>query len=289
MNIIEHTAERLIDYKEVKDCSTLTINKNNFVDISVIIPVNGRTEFFHTVTKHFNEAIKYAKKIGIDVSLTYVEHSDNQQYAATKNTNLIYIPKFGGMFNKCLCFNMGVLYSNKANYYLFHDCDIIVPKEFFERLMMNLKGREVIQTFKDKRLLYASEELTSELLKGKRNITYCKKNAHGISVGNAGAKGGSIMVSRVLFFKVGGFDDNAFSEYSVEDHFFWNKLELIADCNVAMANNPEVELVHLWHEPAYNQQTKDSDFDFCHRYERMNTEQQRQYVRIKKHHLIKFM
>jgi hypothetical protein len=289
MNIIEHTAERLIDYKEVKDCSTLTINDKRIVDISVIIPVNGRTEFFETVVKHFEVAIKYAKKIGIEVALTYVEHSDNQQYAATKNTNLIHIPKFGGMFNKCLCFNMGVLYSNKALYYLFHDCDIIVPKEFFERLFMNLKGREAIQTFKERRLLYASEGLTKELLEGRRTITYCKKNAHGISVGNAGAKGGSIMVSKVLFFKVGGYDSEWLTEYSIEDAMFYEKLELLSNDIVMMANNPEVELVHLWHEPAYNQQTKDSDFDFYHRYERMNTEQQRQYISIKQHHLIKFL
>lgn len=213
------------------------------VDISIIVPVRGRLEFMDSVSNHLQEAIDDLRMNGIFVSLTYVEHSFISEYLGPIKTNFIWIPcAQESEFNKCLCFNMGFLHGPKADYYLFYDSDLVCKVDFLEHLILNLD--EAVQTFKGRRVLYADSELTKKIThQGVMYDEFLNDKHPQISIGVPGAPGGSIMVSRDLFLKVGGYDSEMFYGYSIEDQFFFNKLM----CFHTVKSLESVDLVHLYH------------------------------------------
>jgi hypothetical protein len=71
----------------------------------------------------------------------------------------------------------------------------------------------------------------------------------GLREGSPGAPGGSICLSRELFNKVGGFDPHFFWAYSIEDRFFWEKVEKFT--KISTLESPKVDLYHLWHPPGW--------------------------------------
>lgn len=280
MVLIEHAKRNEIDYDSLIKRCTIKMpgaqRRGQVVDISVIIPVQGRTEYHKIITEYFFAAIHNFKG---NVALTFVEH-DNlppKHYWLTKSwVNHIFIPADGQKFNKCLCHNIGVLYGPKADYYLFHDTDIVVPVDFFTKLKLNIKGRDCIQGFTKRRLLMASESVTKQFLNGQKDVDFNNYSTHEISPALAGAPGGSIFIEKKMLFKVGLWDDVFFSGYSVEDQFFLNKVMLMG--RFSSSDAPAIELIHLWHSRTYQAETSQQEFSYLHTFDGAPEGQRREYI-----------
>ncbi len=290
MDIIQETHKRLIDYNKVKDTCYFNLVDNRDVDISVIIPVHGRTQFNKVVSKYFLDAITHIwKHSNKTVSLTFVEHSIVPEHKdlCEKWVNYIHIPIGESRFNKCLAHNIGALYSNACQYYLFHDADTIVPKDFFEKLLLNIHGIEAVQSFTERRLIYCNEEITNRIINGDDHIEHFNANRPDVKVGSSGASGGSMFVRHKLFVAVGGYDPDFFTEYSIEDQFFFDKLTICG--SLGFCDKPAIELFHLYHAISFNQTTKDCDFHIFNTFHDSGMQIKKQVIQIKNDHFKKFI
>jgi hypothetical protein len=125
---------------------------------------------------------------------------------------------------------------------------LIVPTNFYELLIKEHENSNAVQCFTNRRVNYIDEKSSLEIFRGQR-IDSIISNPRNFKVGTPGAPGGSISVSRDLFLKCGGFDSHFFWSYSIEDKFFWSKIEKYE--RVKGMNNPPIELFHLWHPPGW--------------------------------------
>ena len=286
MNLFQEFEERKIDYGSIEKEHLVTDwNFNDPVDISIIIPVHGRTQFNHIVSDAFYKAWnKFNKRVGI----TIVEHSEKPEHEKLCRdwVNYIWIPQNSNRFNKCLCFNIGVLYSNKANYYLFHDVDILVPENFFNLLFENMKEYGAVQAFSGQRLFHCSHDLTMDILNGKFQTTDLKTDTYGVTPARAGAEGGSIFCKKELLLKTGLWPDWGFDQYSVEDSCMFRFLQLMG--NVGFCNNPPINCYHMWHSPSFNRQTKDSDWQRYYAFMAMNEEGKKHLIKLQADHFNKY-
>lgn len=245
--------ERRIDYDRLeKTCYYQLINKNE-VDVSIIIPVRSRSNFNRVLVKHLKQAMENFKEV--TYAITIVEYSVEMEHKnLCTDVNYINVP-FGGYFNKCLAFNVGAMFSNKASYYLFHDLDIIVKKNFFADIFKNLKRTgTALQTFRLRRVLYCNENLSQNIIQGRTSIEELHTKHPGITEPTLPeqmrAPGGSIFVSKAQFIQVGGYDPELFFGYSIEDQFFFDKLQLMG--GISSCNDPGIEVYHLWHPPLWS-------------------------------------
>lgn len=266
-------------------------------DISIIIPCSGRLEFTQVAICHILQA---AQNVRQKISLTFVEHSveqERQLICEDNKINYIHIPrKENERFNKCLCHNIGALYSNPSKFLMFHDIDTLMQEDFFIRLLENInRSGEVIrksdhialQCFTEKRLLNCEKDLTAEIIAGKVSVNDLTKLSREVYGSASGALGGSILVDRELFFKAGGFAPEFFSEYSVEDAHFWGSLLLFTQ--VHSCDNPPIEMFHLYHPPAFNRTTKAQDWDIHYAFLDLEVEDKMELVKLRSEHLKQFI
>lgn len=289
-NYINVLKSNFIDYEAVKQELHFSIKNDNRVNVSVIIPVRSRTYFNKILTKYLKAAMSSYKEFSY--SITFVEHSDDKEHLpfCEDGVNYIHIPANGKMFNKCLSMNAGVFFSNKADFYLFHDLDVMVKKDFFSNIMLNLKRTDcrAIQPFKGKRVLYADEAVSMDIRNGKIDMDSIVDGRYGINSGTPGAPGGSLFVEHNHFFEIGGYDPELFFGYSIEDQFFFDKLMMtggVDSCNV-----PPTEVIHLWHPPLWNSNPHASDhaelyFDF----KRSPVEEKMLYMKLKHEQIKKYL
>lgn len=284
MNILEEARTRKTDYEAIRRRCVFKIAKFHFAHVSIIIPVRNRTEFNRICTDHFIEAIKRSNK---KIALTIVEHSDTAEHLSINYpwVNYIYIPADGAEFNKCLAHNIGALYSNRCNYYMFHDIDILVPVDFFIKLYENLNGFDAVQSFTKRRLIYANQDLSAQIMRGEFTMSGVNPLSPYAKVAEPGAPGGSLVVSRELFLRVGGYDTDFFTGYSVEDQFFFDKLNFTG--RLGFCDNPPIEMVHLWHSPSHRL-TKEQDFAALQGYTSLSDEQKREFIKIISEHFVGF-
>ena len=154
----------------------------------------------------------------------------------------------------------------------------------FSSIRQNIKGYDALQAFTKQRLLQASEKLTEQMLRGQmaRKLQECKE----MTPCKPGAVGGSIFVSHEMFFKVGGFDPELFTEYSLEDQFFWDKVNLMG--TMGKADNPPIEMLHLWH-PTEHRQTKPDDLQRYLTWKGWGEDKKKEYIEKKSNHLKQFI
>jgi hypothetical protein len=216
------------------------------------------------------------------------ESPSYKEYAAQHGVAWIYVPLEGppttpiGQFNRGLCFDIGFLYGPKANYYICHDNDLLVPYDFWNKLSKNLKmaGSQVLQTYSDRFVWQTSEEVSKKLLEdpgwfhdGFQVETHCTRN-------QPGAKGGSITISHEAYKKVGGHDPHLFFGYAAEDAFFWLKLEQFY--TIGFAENPRIPLTHLWHPNAASQNPFKDHMDVLfHMFRSITDEKKKEYIEKK--------
>jgi hypothetical protein len=65
---------------------------------------------------------------------------------------------------------------------------------------------------------------------------------------SAGAPGGSLYLTRQRYLEAGGHDPQLCWGYGPEDALFYQKLELLEP--IAFADEPPIEMIHLWHPSA---------------------------------------
>ncbi len=292
MNLFQEFEERKIDYANVRIDNWFTTDwAGESTTVSIIIPVNGRTQFNNIISSAFKRAIAwYNRKIngGFTASLTFVEHNEKEEHyeLCADWVNYIFVPQNGHRFNKCLCFNVGVLKGVRAEYYLFHDSDILVPENFFELLFENMKDHDAVQAFSGQRLFHIGRELTENILCGRIPADELATTTKDVMPARAGAEGGSIFCTKEIVLGVGGFSDWAYDEYSVEDAAFWRYINLMG--RVGFCNNPPIDAFHMWHEASFNRQTKSSDWERYRAFMSMNDEGKRHLLKLQSDHFNKY-
>jgi len=227
------------------------------LDFLMILPCRGRFPLLNATLRRLKEESRQ----DLATEIVLVEHSESpsyKDYALEQGVGWMYIPMSPlqtspfGQFNRGLCFDMGVLYSSKANYYICHDNDLLVPVDFWSKLRQNLERSQtqVLQTYSDRFVWQTNETVSQRLLiepewfqSGFTVEENCTRNP-------PGAKGGSLTISREAYLAVGGHDPHLFFGYAAEDAFFWSKLELLFP--IGFAEEPRIPLVHLWHPCAAN-------------------------------------
>lgn len=269
-SITEILNESDFSFKKLQEkCTIYMDNVKRKYDISFIIPVRGRKEFLPTM---FDAFIKARDNSKLDVCITIVEHSHERvhfDYCVDNEINYIFIPcEDGELFNKCLAMNCGALWSHDSEFLLFHDLDCIMQSDFFDNIMLNLEEKETdaLQTFADRRVLYCNKILTQKIINGGYDYDSLRLNNITVTLPQfLGAPGGSILIKRDAFYKVGGYDHTLFQANSPEDSFFWRKVATLSSIDVC--DNPRNELFHLNHPITYHSnprigEMKDYDTQF---------------------------
>lgn len=277
MDIFDQAIANKIDYNELKSRCNLRIVNKGPVDISIVIPVHGRMEFNLVITHFLQMAIDFSK---INVAITFVEHDDkaNHDSLCGKGINYIFIPLNGQRFNKSLCFNAGALFSVKADFYLMHDVDTIMDKWFFSKLFINMMGKDAVQAFTKRRLLMCGQKITENVLKDFRLMKGVPAYSPDIKPAQAGAAGGSIFLSRDIFFNIGGWWE-VFTEYSIEDQTAYDMLYLSG--TLGHCDHPSIEMFHLWHEPSFFKRTKQKCWDFYHAFKELPIENKKEFIQLR--------
>lgn len=259
MNLIKEIDNQLIDYDKIKSNSIFKIQNNKEeYDLNFIITVRDRINFKEPLFEAF---VKACEKVDRKIAYTVVEHSqrpDHSKYCKNNNINYIFIPaEQDELFNKCLAYNFGALFSVKAKYHLFHDIDILMQSSFFEDIFTYIdRDVKALQCYTGRRVINCNVEMTVKLIKGEVDVDVLDENTYGVDYPrfngkvSLGSTGGSILVENNLFEEIGGFDPELFKAYSAEDQFFWNKI--LTHTDIEYADNPAIELFHMWHEPQFN-------------------------------------
>ena len=248
--------ENKVDYEKIKKtCFYIKNSLENDCYINLIIAVKNRTEFSEPFYNHF---IKAKENFNKKICLTVVENDEvarHKNFFKHKDVNYVFIKnKEGDLFNKCLCYNVGASLV-ESKYIIFHDLDILIKDSFFLELEKNKKKSKAIQCYTNKRVLNLNASLTQKILDNKLDINILNEKSSGIKIPGIGSKGGSILVERNIFYKIGGFDPELFAGYSPEDQFFWEKLNVLT--NIFFCDSPPIEIFHMKHE---NQHVKNPFF-----------------------------
>jgi len=247
MNIFNDCIKGQFSYEKIKLQSKINLIDNCKYDINVIIGFRNRTEFLKPLMRSFKNAINNCTK---KICLTFIEHDSEPKHQFLLNNEVNYIWTLGNnasQYSRSFVYNFGVKYSNAADYYLLHDVDILVKKNFFAELEQNLNNFRCLQPYGNRHILYMSKELTSNVIDGKQSVDDESIKSNTSAPDLKGSKGGSILISRDLFFEVGGFDPEIFWGYAAEDQLFWDKISTVT--NIGYADNPPIDMFHMWHEP----------------------------------------
>lgn len=156
-----------------------------------------------------------------------------------------------GQFNKALCYDKSFLFTSPAEWYLFHDNDVLVPRDFWRRIDENVEraNTKFLQPYTHRSLLNTVKEV-AETLRENVSLADEKLTEDMIYPIIPGAPGGSLYLHRQRYLEVGGHDPNFFWGYGPEDKFFFEKLKLLEP--ISFADEPPIEMIHLWHPSAEN-------------------------------------
>lgn len=165
-----------------------------------------------------------------------------------------------GQFNRALCFDKGVLESSPAAWYLCHDNDLLMTKDFWSHLDANVERTKpkCIQPYTHRCVLYLKPGVANLF---REDVSLADKPVDETMrlPLTPGAAGGSLYIHRDRYIEVGGHDPNLCWGYGPEDTMFFQKLLLQEP--MAYADEPPIEMIHLWHPPAANLNPFHSDMD----------------------------
>lgn len=225
----------------------------------IIIPCYGRINNLIPVLERFNRIDLPSE--GYRPQILLVEHSpipEMESVALKYNCEWIWLflnpgmPLFPmGQFNKALAFDKGFLFGSPASWYLFHDNDILVPKEFWKLLDENIKntGARFIQPYTNRCLYNLLQEVSEEYRLHPEYIERTLSEDEYFPL-SPGAPGGSLYIHRDRYIEVGGHDPHISWGYAAEDLLFFKKLQLFD--KISYADDPPIPMLHLWHPPAAN-------------------------------------
>jgi len=218
----------------------------------IIIPCFKRRENLIAVLKRF-QMIALPNE-GYRPQILLVEHSHLYEIEDIANEfNCEYIcfkqnedDSPLGQFNKALCYDKAFLFSSPAEWYLFHDNDILVPNDFWGRLDANVQrtGTKSLQAYMQRSLLKLYPHV-ADMMREDPAILDQGTHPGMYSQKNPVALGRSIYIHRDRYIDVGGHDPNVCWGYGPENRLFYNKLQVFEP--ISFADNPPIEMVHLWH------------------------------------------
>ena len=235
--------------------------------INIVIGVKGRESYLKTTIKYLKASAVKAN-IENQVNIIICEH-DNKPYMklfCEENKidyGFIDLNKSNtdGMYSRSLVYNMAVKNFTSSEWWLLHDCDLLVPDTFFNNLIPLMDNCQTwIQPYANKMVLNVPPHHTITLQQNNNFICDLDKEIFPDVVKNIpGAVGGSILIKNDLFHEVGGFDHELFYGYAPEDVIFWFKLECLFKkiqhhrhwyCHFGSAIYADsVNMYHQWHEP----------------------------------------
>ena len=235
----------------------------------IIIPCLKRKENLVPVLRRFQTI--QAPQEGYFPQTLLVEHSpfpELQKIAEDFNCEYIWIfldprvPELPlGQFNKALAFDKAFLYGSPANWYLFHDNDVLVPKQFWDMVDANIERTKAqfLQPYTH-RCLFNLNEACAEVFR--QDISHADEPLEPTMYSPMvpGAPGGSLYLSRQRYLEAGGHDPQFCWGYGPEDALFYQKLELLEP--IAFADNPPIEMIHLWHPTAAIHNPFRNEMDF---------------------------
>ena len=279
-------------------------------DINIYIPVKGRAEHLTTCIRYLNNAISHTishtptSKIKMHIIENDVR-PQHQKFANENSINYLFIPismsKSNNMIAKALAFNVGYFASKKAKWNIFHDVDILVPHNFFDLLKTYMAKNPLwIQPFNCKRIGMLDHHISKEIISRTNEIVDLvgKLRTHKgrIKCNSPGAPGGSIVIRKDVFEKIGGYDPEIFYGYSPEDAFIWFKLEslaknippfnnilrsslLIHRDGAAYADNPPIQLFHVHHEPSFSRYEELNMSNYLEYLAKLTTEEKKKFLK----------
>ena len=226
-------------------------------DITVIIPSGGRPTHLECCIKSLKESQQLTS---YRISYLVVEYSTDKEslnFCKINDISYIWIQKsVNDKYNKCLAHNIGYCISS-SKLLLFHDCDLIVNKTFFENIKhCKLNKNSVAHCIGNQHVHYINHPTTLKYFDGSASYDDILQDINSYFTpdeSNWIATGGSIIVGRSLFERVGGFDSHLFSGYSIEDQFFWDKVTTLVPMKLINENN----VFHLFHEANRTTPTND--------------------------------
>jgi hypothetical protein len=225
----------------------------------IIMPVLGRKENVLAVLKRFK--MIHLPSEGYRPEICIVEHSPTsefQQIASDFSCEYIWMfldprdPTLPlGQFNKALCYDKAFLFGSPAHWYLFHDNDVLVPRDFWKRLDENIARTksQFLQPYTHRCLLNTYPEI-AEHIRLNLELADFPLMEDMYAPLSPGAPGGSLYLSRQRYIDVGGHDGNYCWGYGPEDQMFFDKVKLFEA--IAYADEPPIEMIHLWHTTAQN-------------------------------------
>lgn len=282
--LIDFTKKNIKDYKNLKYNTLKKIKYNeDEYDFNFIITARGRSNFTEPL---FNSVINSSKNTNKKIQFTLFEHSNKKEHeeiCEKLNINYLYYKSNNDFFNKCLSYNLSVLCCKPSKWFIFHDIDCLVQKDFFSNLIKNINNNtRAIQTFHKRRVLYLNDNLTNLIINKKIDVNSLNINTDGVSLPkHIGAPGGSIAVESKTFFNVGGYDPELFHSYAPEDAFFWDKLSCLT--NVRLCENPHNELFHMNHPVLHNSNPSFNTMSFLHKtFKSLSNDKKNEFLNFKK-------
>ena len=148
-NIPYSNLSNLADLKKSEVLSIFTpksINKTDIdCDLVTIIPFKKRTLHLKKTIETLLKSMDQCEK---NIKILIVENSKiklGEEMVKTFNDiEYVWIDSKGRLFNKCICHNVGA-YITKSKYLHFHDCDLLVPENFYDQIFLNLEGIDIMR------------------------------------------------------------------------------------------------------------------------------------------------
>jgi len=274
--------------------------------INVVIGVRGRESYLRATLKYFYESIK-KYNLEDQINIIICEHDVKPYYKLFCEENkidygFINLNKSNtdGMYYRSLVYNMSVKCFPKSEWWLLHDCDLLVPVTFFDHLKPLMdKSKTWIQPYANKTVLNILPEHTIIIQHNNDNmydldvdiLPHIKPNL-------SGAVGGSLLIKHDMFHQVGGYDHELFYGYAPEDALFWFKLECLHQriehhknwyCHLGSAEYADnINMYHQWHLP----ETKKNPLIHLmtliqQSYMNLNYEQIKELIELKKQYFLK--
>lgn len=223
----------------------------------IVIPCFGRRENLIPTLKRLNSIDLPSE--GFQPAICLVEHSpypDLKDIAVQFGCEYFWFlldpwhPELPiGQFNKALCYDKAFLFGSPAEWYLFHDNDVLVPRDFWSRIDKNVERAQTkfLQPYTGRCLLNTLPQI-AEMLRENLSLADLGLTEEMIYPRIPGAPGGSLYLKRERYVEVGGHDPHISWGYGPEDTLFFAKLKLLEP--IAYADEPPIEMIHLWHPTA---------------------------------------
>ncbi|MBD3261831.1 MAG: hypothetical protein GF334_09240 [Candidatus Altiarchaeales archaeon] len=231
-------------------------------DLNVFIPIRNRKPFIRPCVEYM---LRAAHKGPYKVKITLIENDEKPRHAEQAGglgVDYIFVPTdlsmSNGLFAKSLCYNVGFIHAPRTEWNVFHDIDILVDEDYFQKLGVYISRNPAwLQPYAKRRVRRVTARMTLKIIEAPSKRLALAREENSIE-SKPGSPGGSILVKSTDFLKVGGYDPELFFGYSPEDSFFWSKLELVNKkingtmsgcfCGAGTyADDPPIEVYHLDH------------------------------------------